>query len=81
MFEKRGNSEGTQNIYVKTLVNQEVQNRIEFILYHLPEANLQWHLRWLLDFAGVEFGKQSESMLLDWVRHIVVNISPSNEVI
>ena len=41
---------------MKTLVNQEVQNRIEFILYHLPEANLQWHLRWLLDFAGV-FGQ------------------------
>jgi hypothetical protein len=31
------------------------------MLCRLPEVNIQWHLKWLLEFAGVEFGKESES--------------------
>lgn len=35
----------------------------------------------MLDSAGVAFGTESESLLVDIVRHIVVNITPTNEVI
>jgi hypothetical protein len=35
----------------------------------------------MLDSAGVQFGTESESLLIDIVRHIVVNITPTNEII
>ena len=47
----------------------------------LPEVNVQWHLKWLMDFAGIDFGKESESQLVDIVRYIVVNVTPTNEII
>lgn len=39
------------------------------------------YAKWMLDQAGVQFGTESESLLIDIVRHIVVNIAPSNEII
>lgn len=51
------------------------------MLSRLPEVNIQWHLKWLIEFAGIEFGKESESLLVDIVRYIVVNVTPTNEII
>ena len=34
-----------------------------------------------MEFAGIDFGKESESQLVDIVRHIVVNVTPTNEII
>jgi len=81
LLEKRGNKQGESNVYVQFLLNFEVQRRLEFMLTHLPEVNIQWHLKWLLDFAGIEFGKESETQIVDIVRHIVVNVTPTNEII
>ena len=81
LLEKRGNKQGESNVYVKFLLNCEVQRRLEFMLSRLPEINIQWHLKWLLEFAGIEFGKESESLLVDMVRFIVVNVTPTNEII
>ena len=81
LLEKRGNKSGEQNIYVKYLLNFEVQKRLNFMLSRVPEVSVQWHLKWLIDFAGIEFGKESESQLIDIVRFIVVNITPPNEII
>lgn len=39
------------------------------------------YCRWMLDSAGIAFGTDSESFLIDIVRYIVVNVTPSNEVI
>jgi hypothetical protein len=39
------------------------------------------YCKWLLDFAGVEFGTESEAILTDMVRYIVVSVLPSNEII
>lgn len=39
------------------------------------------YVKWMLDSAGVQFGTESESLLIDIVRHIVVNITPTNEII
>ena len=81
LLEKRGNKPGEKNVYVSILLNVEVQRRLEFMLFTLPEENAQWHLKWLLDFAGIEFGKESESILVDLVRYIVVNVTPHNDII
>ena len=81
LLEKRGNKQGEKNSYVSYLLSYEVQRRLDFMLFNLPEENAQWHLKWLLDFAGIEFGKESESILVDIVRYIVVNVTPPNEVI
>ena len=51
------------------------------MLNQLPEANMHFYSKWLLDFAGVEFGTESEAILTDIVRFIVVNVLPSNEII
>ena len=34
-----------------------------------------------MEFAGIDFVKESESQLVDIVRHIVVNVTPTNEII
>jgi hypothetical protein len=51
------------------------------MLTQLPEANMHFYSKWLFDFAGVEFGTESEAVLTDMVRFIVVNVLPSNEII
>ena len=51
------------------------------MLTHLPEVNVQWHLKWLMEFAGIEFGKESETLIVDIVRYVVVNVTPTNETI
>jgi hypothetical protein len=38
-------------------------------------------MRWFLDQIKLEFGQESESMLVDIVRHVVVNIHPPDQVI
>lgn len=51
------------------------------MLNSIPDTILSWYSKWMLDSAGVSFGTESESLLVDIVRHIVVNITPTNEVI
>jgi hypothetical protein len=42
---------------------------------------MHFYAKWLLDFAGVEFGTESEAILTDMVRYIVVSVLPPNEII
>jgi hypothetical protein len=51
------------------------------MLSQVPEQAGLLYSQWLLDFAGVKFGTESESLLIDLVRFIVVNVQPTNEVI
>ena len=69
------------NIYSAFLVPLEIQQKLEFMLSQIPEKIMFMYSKWLLDAAGVEFGTESESLLIDIVRYIVVNITPSNEII
>ena len=39
LLEKRGNKQGEKNAYVSILLNIEVQRRLEFMLFRLPEEN------------------------------------------
>jgi len=38
-------------------------------------------MKWFLDSIGIEFGQESESLLIDIVRYVIVNVHPSNEII
>ena len=78
---ERGHKSGERNQYVSSLVPTEIQRKIEFMLTNVPEAIMFMYAKWMLDQAGVQFGTESESLLIDIVRHIVVNIAPSNEII
>jgi hypothetical protein len=51
------------------------------MLNKIPESIMFMYVKWMLDSAGVQFGTESESLLIDIVRHIVVNITPTNEII
>ncbi len=81
MLENRGQMPQQPNQYVGHLLTLEVQKKIEFMLSQLPEANMHFYAKWLLDFAGVEFGTESEAILTDMVRYIVVSVLPPNEII
>lgn len=59
----------------------ELQRKIEFMLQSIPESIMFMYSKWMLDSAGVYFGSESESLLIDIVRHIVVNVTPTNEII
>lgn len=37
--------------------------------------------KWMLESAGIQLGSVNESLLIDMVRFIVVNVFPNNEVI
>lgn len=39
----------------------------------VPQEMYNWYLKWFMDYLGVESGKESESIYVDIVRHIVVN--------
>ena len=39
LLEKRGNKQGEKNAYVSYLLSYEVQRRLDFMLFNLPEEN------------------------------------------
>lgn len=59
----------------------ELQRKIEFMLSQIPDQLKYIYSRWMLDSAGIQFGTESESLLIDIVRFIVVNVTPPNEII
>jgi len=68
-------------MFVAHMLTLEVQRKLEFMLSQLPEPNMYMYSKWLFDFAGIEFGTESESILTDMVRFIIVNVTPTNEII
>jgi hypothetical protein len=58
-----------------------VVEKIEFLLNKVPQSSYTFYLKWFLDSIGVEFGLESESILVDIVRYIIVNVHPPNEII
>jgi len=51
------------------------------MLKSISEPQMFLYCKWMLDAAGVQFGTESESLLIDIVRFVVVNITPTNEII
>ena len=47
----------------------------------MPKNSYTFYLKWFLDSINVEFGQESESILVDIVRYVIVNVHPPNEII
>jgi integrator complex subunit 3 len=81
LYERRGAPSNGVNIYVQQLLPVQVERKLEFLLSQAPHPSQSFYLKWFLQSIGVEFGSESESLLVDIVRYIVVNIHPRNEII
>jgi len=51
------------------------------MLSSIEEPLMFTYSKWMLESAGVQLGTDSEALLIDIVRFIVVNVFPNNEVI
>jgi len=69
------------NIFVQQLVPLQVERKLEFLLSSVPVSSHFYYMRWFLEAIKLEFGQESESMLVDIVRYVVVNIHPPDEII
>ena len=81
LFEKIGDRSTGLDIYVQQLLPVQVVEKIDFLLNQVPQASYTLYLKWFLDSIGVEFGSESESILVDVIRYIIVNVHPPNEII
>lgn len=66
---------------MQQLVPIEVERKLEFLLTQVPHSSYTYYLKWFLDSIGMEFGNESESLLVDIIRYVIVNIHPPNEII
>ena len=81
MFSRKSIINNGFNIYVQQLVPHEVETKLSFMLREVPNQSSSFYLKWFFEGIGLEYGQETESMLIDIVRFIIVNIHPSNEVI
>ena len=51
------------------------------MLNQVPRNSQTFYSKWFLDSINVEFGQESESILVDIVRYVIVNVHPPNEII
>ena len=79
LFEKK--TFGGLNIFVQQLIPVHVERKLEFLLNDVPSSSYTFYLKWFFDSIGLEFGQESESLLVDIVRYVIVNIHPPNEII
>lgn len=58
-----------------------MERKLEFLLTQVPHQSYTYYMKWFLDSIGMEFGQESESLLVDIVRYVIVNVHPPNEII
>ena len=63
------------------LVTSNIEKKLDFLLSKVTLESYSMYLKWFLDSIYMEYGSESETLLVDIVRHIVVNICPTNEII
>lgn len=51
------------------------------MLSEVSQSSYSYYMKWFLESINLVFGQESESMLVDIVRYIVVNVHPPNEII
>lgn len=81
LFEKTSDRASGINIYVQQLIPIQFVEKIEFLLTQVPKNSYTFYLKWFLDSINVEFGQESESILVDIVRYVIVNVHPPNKII
>ncbi len=45
------------------------------MLTQVPQDGSSFYLKWFIDALKIEYGRDSETLLVDIVRHLVVNVS------
>ncbi|CDW80378.1 UNKNOWN [Stylonychia lemnae] len=60
--------------YIRHLIPRSVEKKLHFMLTQIPLEAYQWYLKWLVDSIKVQYGTDSETIMVDIVRHIVVNM-------
>ena len=81
MHEKKDIHQTGINIYVQQLIPVQAERKLEYLLNEVPHSSYTYYLKWFLDSIGLEFGQESETLLVDIVRHVIVNVHPPNEII
>ena len=66
---------------MQQLIPVESERKLEYLLNEVPHSSYTYYLKWFLDSIGLEFGQESETLLVDIVRHVIVNVHPPNEII
>lgn len=62
-----------RNEYIISLLPASVEMKIDFMLNGVPQDACMFYLKWLQDFLQIESRKESESIYVDMVRHLVLN--------
>lgn len=65
------------NEYVASLVPESVEQKLNFIIGNVPHDACMYYLKWLQDSLMIESRKDSESIYIDIVRHITLNMRSS----
>lgn len=61
--------------YLRSLIPLRVEQKLDFMLASVPQDGSSFYLKWFIDGLKIEYGRDSESMLVDIVRHLVVNVA------
>ena len=51
------------------------------MLSKVQEPLFNFYISWMLKSAGIQPGTETEALIVDMVRFIVVNVTPTNEII
>ena len=62
-----------RNEYIVSLIPLSVERKVEFMLGSVPAEVYMVYLKWMQDALMIESKKDSESIYVDIVRHIIVN--------
>jgi hypothetical protein len=71
-------SQPNRNEYIASLIPFSVERKIDFMLQGVPQDGYMLYLKWLQDSLHIEARKDSESIYVDVVRHIVLNTRNEN---
>lgn len=60
--------------YLRHLIPRLVEQKLDFMLQSVPQEGYLFYLKWFIDSLKIEYARDSETMLVDIVRHLVVNV-------
>lgn len=67
-------SSQTRNEYVASLIPLSVERKLDFMVMQVPHDASLYYVKWLQDALMIEARRDSESIYIDIVRHITLNM-------
>eukprot|EP00347_Sterkiella_histriomuscorum_P022906 403336711 len=67
--------------YLRYLIPLSVEEKLNHMLINIPLEAYQWYLKWFVDSLKVQYGSDSETIMVDIVRHIVVNVKQDQNIV